>query len=105
MVIFIKMRIITPKQHFFELVRKWKDETGGYSTSYHKYKNKNYQQIIGMGIKVVPYIFECMQKDSDFWHHALVQILGENPIPNKAHGNLGLVCKLWLIWGKQKGLI
>lgn len=105
------MKIINPKQLFLELKEEWKAETGGYSISYNRYQNKNIQEIIKMGQRVVPWILEDFRDNGiEYWHYALVEITGENPLKNNSGweyngGDLLLIRGIWLKWGKNKGLI
>jgi hypothetical protein len=93
---------------FNELAKNWKSETAGYSIAYHKYTNKNYLAIMGMGlagIPVVALILKDLEKGPEFWHYALKNITDENPVAKEDINNLVKIQKAWLAWGKKKNLI
>jgi len=93
---------------FNELAKNWKTETAGYSIVSHKYTNKNYLAIIGMGlagIPVVPLILKDLERGPEFWHYALKNITNENPVPKEDINNLVKIQKAWLDWGRKKNLI
>jgi hypothetical protein len=64
-----------------------------------------YQEIIGMGLPVVPLILEELQAEPDHWYWALQAITGENPVPAEVDGDMRRIRDAWLEWGRQQGLI
>ena len=48
-----------------------------------------YQQIIGLGVAVVPFILREMEKAPGHWYSALGAITQENPAQNVAAGDIG----------------
>jgi hypothetical protein len=90
---------------FNELAKNWKSETAGYSIVSHKYTNKNYLAIMGMGlagIPIVPLILKDLERGPEFWHYALKNITNENPVPKEDINNLAKIRKAWLAWGKKR---
>lgn len=64
-----------------------------------------YQQIIGMGPAVVPFILQSLSNKPDHWFWALSAITGEDPIDQSDRGDLVAMADAWLAWGEAKGLI
>jgi hypothetical protein len=64
-----------------------------------------YQQIIGMGKDVLPYILEELQREPDHWFWALEAITQENPVAPEAAGRVRQMAEAWIEWGKQRGHI
>ena len=95
------------EQQFKELSEKWRNETGGYSTSKQITNNKTYKDIIGLGPKVLPLIFKDLQKEPDYWFDALTHITKpkNDPIKNENYGDIELMTKDWLNWARQNKYI
>jgi hypothetical protein len=89
---------------FHELADKWRTETMVLSDITKKSMNRSYQQVIGLGPDVVPLILQDLQQDPDDWFWALSAITREDPIKPEHAGNMGLMARDWLEWGKQRGL-
>jgi hypothetical protein len=64
-----------------------------------------YQEIIGMGQKVVPLLLTELKRKPDFWFVALREITGENPVPPESAGRIEEMARAWLKWGRSKGYI
>ena len=64
-----------------------------------------YQEIIGMGLPVVPLILEELRAEPHHWYWALEAIAGENPIPSDVDGDMRRIREAWLEWGRLQGLI
>jgi len=65
----------------------------------------SYQRIIGMGLAAVPLLLEELSREPDHWFWALEAITEENPVPREAAGNVPLMAKAWVEWGKQHGFV
>ena len=90
---------------FCNLVVTWEDETMMVSSVSELITHSAYLQIIGMGGEVVPFLLFELQRKPNHWFIALQSITGENPIPESHYGNVPLMIKDWLKWGKQNKLI
>jgi len=64
-----------------------------------------YQQIIGLGHEVVPFLLRDLDQHPGRWLWALHSITGANPVPSSALGNVKKMARAWSEWGKQKGII
>lgn len=95
------------EKQFNQLATKWKDETGIYSTTFHKVANDAYLDIIGMGKVVVPFILKDMQSlyGTAHWHSALKALVKENPVPEENLTKNRKIKEAWIEWGKRKKII
>src|SRR5262249_22628797 len=84
------------EQRFEELARQWKKGTAYSSSAADIATHPAYQQIIGMGRDVLPYIFQELRRKPDHWFWALNAITGENPVPQTARGELNKMTDAWL---------
>jgi len=88
---------------FSALAEEWRSSlTRGADVTDDLY-SPNYQQIIGMGGRAVPFILGELERDSDHWFWALQSITGTNPIPPEAEGNVEKMAEAWLDWGRKQG--
>lgn len=90
---------------FHNLTKKWKEETLLTSSVNKIESNPSYLEIIGMGKKVLPYIFQDLKYESAFWFSALEKITVCNPIEPHHRGIVKLMTEDWLKWGKEHGYI
>lgn len=93
------------EKKFLELVRVWKRETFHISSITTAAMHPAYQQIIGMGMRVLPLILRELIREPNLWFWALRAIARVNPVPKKALGNLNLMADAWISWGRGRGLI
>ena len=89
---------------FRSLVREWKRETAFTSSVTGIATNPAYQQIIGMGPKVLPLILKELEQNPDHWFWALTAITGVDPIFPHHRGILSEMTADWLNWGREQGL-
>lgn len=94
---------------FLHLAKQWKSETAFYSVVYHKYTNRNYLSIIGLGLvlkePIVKLILDDLMSGTEYWHFALKSITNANPVPRGSINNLKKVRDAWLEWGNKHGFI
>lgn len=91
---------------FAALTRQWYEQRGISSSTHDIVLCEAYQQIIGMGERVLPLIFEKLKSEGtkpDQWFWALRSITGENPVPRELWGRRKEMAKIWLQWGEQRG--
>tara|TARA_Y100000034_G_C6578714_1_gene251010 strand:- start:194 stop:487 length:294 start_codon:yes stop_codon:yes gene_type:complete len=90
------------RQRFYELKKLHDNET--MFLSFHK-NTPAYQEVIDAGYESVPYIMEDWENSEDketfHWFHALHEITGENPIPDKDRGKILKMKHHWLNWYKN----
>lgn len=91
------------EQKFCRLAELWRSDTYYSSLVSEIAMHGAYQQIIGMGRKVVPLILRELERRGGHWFWALNAITGDDPIrPNATYKD---AVRDWLRWGRQRGLI
>jgi hypothetical protein len=89
---------------FNGLVKKWKEETRGYSVTSQKYAHPSYQSILVLGPEVVPFILRDLQTNSGRWFEALKALTKRDDI-TKPSDSYDDAVKAWIAWGKDNKLI
>jgi hypothetical protein len=89
---------------FNGLVKKWKEETRGYSVTSQKYAHPSYQSILVLGPEVVPFILRDLQTNGGRWFEALKALTKRNDI-TKPSDSYDDAVKAWIAWGKDNKLI
>jgi hypothetical protein len=87
------------------LAEKWKEETEVLSSSTAIAAHPAYQEVIRMGMPVVPLILRDMEKDHSHWFEALREITGERVVPPEHAGKIRAMVEDRLAWGRARGLI
>lgn len=90
---------------FHNLVDKWKEETLLISSIDEIESNESYLQIISMGEKALPFIFQDLKYEPALWFSALENITGQNPIDISHRGIIKLMTEDWLKWGREHGYV
>lgn len=90
---------------FHNLAEKWKEETLITSSVNEIQSNRSYLEIINMGKKVLPFIFQDLKSEPAFWFHTLEEITGYNPIEESHRGITKLMTEDWLKWGNEHGYL
>ena len=92
------------QKRFDELARSWKEGTLVMSSSPQIYAHDAYRQIVDLGEKVLPCIFDELRRSNDIhWIQALVEISDfRHP---KSGATPDEVIQAWLRWGKARGLV
>jgi len=93
------------EDEFHRLTSEWKRDTAHLSSVTDIVLHPKYQNIIGMGKAVLPFIFRAMQKRPDHWFWALSSITEENPTKPEDAGNMRKLTESWLNWAKSKGYL
>ena len=93
------------EERFHSLARSWQQETAHLSSFTKRILNPHYQQIIGMGPPVVPFLLRDLASEPKDWFWALYSLTGENPVPAQDEGDTAAMSRAWLNWGKRRGLI
>ncbi|MGH6670820.1 MAG: hypothetical protein ACRECV_02455 [Xanthobacteraceae bacterium] len=90
---------------FDSLAAEWRRETQFSSSVTDMVLHPAYQQIIGQGIAMVPFILRDLQKGPDHWYWALGAITQQNAAENASEGDIEAICEAWLDWGRKRGII
>lgn len=85
---------------FYALTEKWKKDTSLLSSTTEICMHPCYQQIIGLGPNVVPFILRELEREPGHWFWALKSITGEDPVRPSNRGRVREMAKDWLTWGK-----
>lgn len=101
----ITVPAISIEETFNQLSDRWKQETLLWSSMSDMVAHDAYQEIIGMGESVVPYILKELKREPNYWFPALRYIKRRNPVRPEDAGNLDKMTKTWLDWGSENGYI
>ena|SRR6266849_1684667 len=91
------------EQRFRDLVASWKRDRGPYSSSARLAEHPAYQQIVGMGPEVIPFLLRELEREPDHWFRALHALTGANPVPAASQGKVREMAAAWLRWGRDQG--
>jgi len=91
------------KRRFDALVEQWSADTRFLSSIQKIVIHPAYQQIIGMGLPALPFIFRDLPQRRSLWFWALHAITGEDPVKEGDSGETAITA--WLIWGGERGYI
>ncbi len=87
-----------PLFRFYSLKSEWEKDTLLLSSVTEICTHPAYQQIIGMGIAALPFIFYELAKEPGHWFWALKSITGEDPVPSEKRGRMRDMTDIWLRW-------
>jgi hypothetical protein len=90
-------------QEFADLVKRWQSETSHWSSVGKRLRHPAYQSIIELGPSVVALLLGQLSTDQDDWFHALTELTGQQPVPQKHFGDVEKVTAAWINWGKDSG--
>jgi len=89
------------KEKFLKLRKMWIKETGHIASPKDRATHPAYQQIIGMGPKVVPFLIRDQLENDTDWFWALQSITGENPIEEGHEGYIQKMAQDWNEWWNE----
>jgi hypothetical protein len=95
----------TVEERFIRLADEWSRDTRYISSVNDLVKDDRYQQIIGMGWDVLPYLLSDLSTRKRFWFPALAEITNLRPFDRKDAGNYKRMTEAWTRWGRLRGLI
>lgn len=93
------------RQKFCNLAVTWMLETSVSSSITHICMHPAYQEIIGMGSVVMPWILIALQHEPNHWFWALKALSGVDPVPSEYKGDTQKMTEYWLKWGVDNGYI
>jgi hypothetical protein len=93
----------TLEQRFRRLEAAWEAETQFLSDPQRIIEHPAFQEIIGLGMDVVPPMLKDLERGPCLWVWALPRITGENPVSPAYGGNIQKMGEAWLRWGREKG--
>lgn len=86
---------------FKEYYGKWYSETK-YLSSPKMFENKHYRNIISLGIIVVPSIIKKLKEEPAHLFEALVEITGQDPVPESHWGDAEQMAQDWISWWEKR---
>jgi hypothetical protein len=92
-----------PAQKFYSLAATWRHETAPMSSTTEMAMHPAYQQIIGMGLTVIPFVLRELEIRPDHWAWALKAITGIDPVQPLERGRVKQMAEAWLRWGREQG--
>lgn len=87
------------REQFQDLAREWRRDTAIHSSLFEIIVHPAYQQIIGMGSKALPFIFEELERRPGHWFWALTSITRTDPVAEGA--TMSEARDAWLAWGRR----
>lgn len=88
---------------FQELAARWRAETFHMSSTHDVVLHPAYQQIIGLGISIVPLLLRELQERPEPWFWALTALTDDDPtVGTKTFDE---AVQAWLSWGRDKGYL
>lgn|SRR5208283_1704682 len=94
------------ESRFASLSRQWREDAKFASSVSAVAMHPAYQEIIGMGERVLPFIFRELASEPDnpgHWFWALRAITGTDPVAEEQKGVLRGMAAAWLNWATQHG--
>src|SRR5258707_15863309 len=93
----------TVEERFQRLAATWQKAVAHHSSTTLRNNHPAYQEIIGLGVEVVPLLLRDMEEQQTHWFCALREITGADPIPKSAAGDIPRMVEAWLGWAKDNG--
>jgi len=93
----------TLEEKFNRLADAWQTAVGHLSSSTKRDSHPAYQEIIALGLPVVPLLLLDLERTNRHWFSALAAITKAQPIPAEDAGNIRKMTQAWLEWGKTQG--
>lgn len=95
-----------PDEQIFQLLAtRWRHETAELSSTTEAVMRPEYQTIMGMGEKAIPYILRQLESEADNpdnWFWALRHITRQNPVRPEDRGNRRAMTQAWLDWARYR---
>ena len=91
------------RRRFAELKHNWHAATSLESNVKHIILDLSYQQIIGLGPRVVPLILQDLADEGGDWFWALIVLTGNDEA--RGETTMEAARQAWLQWGRGRGLL
>ena len=95
----------TVEEEFKRLASEWRRDTAVLSSVPDIAMHPAYQQIIGMGNVVLPFVFRELETRPDHWFWALKAITGTDPVPPGDRGDMHRMASAWIRWACESGYL
>lgn len=90
----------TVEERFRRLAAVWHRDTDYLSSMGEADNHPAYQEIIGLGAEVVPFLVRDLAENHTHWFTALEAITGARPTSAADAGNIPRMAEAWLRWAK-----
>ncbi len=88
---------------FYNLAETWRADLKDISSVTQAALHPSYQQIIGMGEKVLPLILRELEDKPLYWFWAVKAITQTDPVPAQDKGKIQKMKDAWLRWARDEG--
>jgi hypothetical protein len=92
------------EERFRRLAAVWQRETEYLSSMEEANRHPAYQEIIKLGVEVVPLMLRDLKANHTHWFGALRALTGAQPVPASSAGNIPEMVEAWLRWAKDNGV-
>jgi hypothetical protein len=93
----------TIEQRFRRLKAVFESATMFLSDAHKITAHPAFQEIIGMGEAVIPFMLHDLEKEPGQWVWALPRLTGANPVRPEEAGDSRKLADAWLRWGRENG--
>ncbi len=90
-------------QRFYNLLETWRGDLKHISSITDAALHPSYQQIIGMGEKILPFILKELESKPLYWFWAVKAITHVDPVPPADKGKVQKMKDAWLKWAQNQG--
>ncbi len=90
-------------QRFYSLVKTWRGDLKHISSITDAALHPSYQQIIGMGEKILPFLLRELESKPLYWFWAVKAITHVDPVPPGDKGKVKKMRDAWLKWARSQG--
>ena len=90
-------------QRFYNLAETWRSDLKNISSITDAALHPSYQQIIGMGEKVLPFILKELEAKPLYWFWAVKAIAHTDPVRPADKGKVQKMKDAWLTWAHDQG--
>ena len=90
-------------QRFYNLVETWRGDLKHISSITDVALHPCYQQMIGMGEKILPLILRELENKPLYWFWAAKAITHIDPVPPSDKGKVQKMKEAWLNWARNQG--
>lgn len=95
----------TIEERFRPLAAAWRDFASSYPRNPMRYDHPAYQEIIRMGLVVIPVLLRALAEYPKDWFWALHVITGADPVATEERDSPGGMRSAWLRWGREHGFL
>ncbi len=93
----------TIEQRFRALEAVWNADTAHLSSPAKIINHPAFQEIIHLGVAVVPFMLRDLEVRPRLWVWALPKIIGTDPLSEGDRVNIAKASNAWLLWAKENG--